>query len=364
MRSLPKGLVILTSDFPPSFGGIQRTAERLASVAHELGVRVAVVAAASSGDAAFDRALPYPVLRYHATSLAGSLQPMAKLTRRAVRMVRADRLVATIWSPPGLAAVLLRLTGLRIPVTVIAHGTDIANQNGLLRRTLLRAVLQGTDVVACSRFTAGLVAERGIPSVRVANLGSSPVRSAGAERAEVPTVLMAGRLVRRKGYDKVIEAVAQLALRFPTLQLIVVGDGPDRARLESLVRELDIDAIVHFQGRASDEELAAWYERAWCFAMPNRTEGTDVEGFGLVFLEAALHGTPSIGGRDSGAEDAIADGVSGYIVDGRDTAAVRIALDRLLSDRDLVERLGRAAKERVERDFTWERYTTDVLTGG
>ncbi len=111
-----------------------------------------------------------------------------------------------------------------------------------------------------------------------------------------------------------------------------------------------------------DEELSAYYNAADVFVMPNREEGTDVEGFGIVFLEANACSKPVIGGRSGGAVDAIADGESGYLVDPSSPQAIAEAASRLLTDPALARRMGEAGRERARREFSWERAARQVHT--
>src|SRR5581483_2014077 len=152
-----------------------------------------------------------------------------------------------------------------------------------------------------------------------------------------------------------IEALPMLRDRLGSVQLEIIGNGPDRERLEQLATQCGVAEHVRFRGAVSDEERDAAYARAWCFAMPTRTEGDDVEGFGIVYLEAAMARLPSIGGSGSGAEDAIADGVTGFVVDGNDRAAVANALLQLLSNPERARAMGEAGCRRALTEFTWKQ---------
>jgi len=352
--------VFVTSDFPPDAGGIQRVTERLAASGTQAGHDIFVIAPAADGDAAYDAAAPFRVVRYPRRGGIAKYLTIAYTVWRATRTIRPRSIVAMTWNPPALALAPLRLL-LRAPLTVLAHGTEIATQNGILRRALLRLALRGADVVANSGFTAGLLRERGITRVRIVHPGADRVDLGDAPRAEAPTILCAGRLIARKGYDRVIAAMPAVVARIPGAQLIVVGDGPDRVRLEALAAESSAAEHIRFLGRVNDAVLAHAYASAWCFAMPNRRDGNDVEGFGIVFLEAALHGLPAIGGRDSGADDAIVDGVTGRLVDGESIGAVTDALIDVLGDRERALRMGALARTRAQTTFTWERYAEQLL---
>jgi phosphatidylinositol alpha-1,6-mannosyltransferase len=163
------------------------------------------------------------------------------------------------------------------------------------------------------------------------------------------------RLVPRKGFDVLIEAAARLAPSRPDLLVAIGGSGRDRERLERRAGELA--APVRFLGRVDEADLPGLYGAADVFAMVcrNRWLGLEQEGFGIVFLEAAAAGVPQIAGDSGGSAEAVADGVTGLVVDDPDDAAqVADALGRLLDDPDLRRRMGAAARERVERDFAYD----------
>jgi len=220
---------------------------------------------------------------------------------------------------------------------------------------------RSTAVVANSSFTRGLLALVGIVgNVRVVPCGVDERIVKRKENLE-PTVLSVGRLVPRKGFDRMIEAIAALVPAFPTLQYVIIGQGPDRARLESAVRERGLGQHVSFRGSVNDDELMAAYGSAWCFALPARRIRDDVEGFGIVYLEAAMAELVSVGGRDSGASDAIADGETGLLVDGNDAIELTEVLRTLLADRQLARRMGKEARRRAVSGFGWARVARSVL---
>jgi phosphatidyl-myo-inositol dimannoside synthase len=352
-------VVIVTGDFPPDHGGIQRYCERLAGELSAAGRSVEVVAPDRIGAAAYDATLPYRVRRIAARSTLRLVFEMARMTKAAVRESGAERVIAMSWNPAGIAA---RLVAPASRITLLAHGSEIARQAGHLRPTALRAVMRGTDVVANSRFTAWLLAERGIAGARIVPCGVDPVdQPASGGRAALPTILSVGRLVRRKGYDRLVEALAHLGDRLPDARLVIAGDGPDRSYLDELARRHGVEARVEFLGAIDDVELARRYAEAWCFAMPSRREGFDVEGFGIVFLEAAMRGVPALGGTGSGAEDAIEHGRTGLLVDPNDAGAIAEALAELLLSPERSLAMGAAARRRALEGYSWRSVTERVM---
>jgi phosphatidylinositol alpha-1,6-mannosyltransferase len=285
---------------------------------------------------------------------------MDRAMTRAERRVGDGVVIASSWFPAGLVAARRRI-GSRGKLAVMAFGSEIARQDTRPRRFAMRSVFSRADaVISISRFTSEELRVAGVvrPPV-LAGCGVDP----GTFRpnpGRIPTILSVGRLVRRKGFDRVINALPFLRQRFGDVRYEIVGDGPDRTYLAELARGLGVESAVVFHGAADDAATRAAYERAWCFALPVRREGHDVEGFGLVYLEAATARLPSLGGRGSGADDAIVHGTTGLLVDGRADAEVAKALDVLLCDGRLRSALGNAAYERAVREFSWDRVTAAI----
>jgi phosphatidyl-myo-inositol dimannoside synthase len=246
-----------------------------------------------------------------------------------------------------------------LPYYLFAHGVELLIPlYGDLPAWRREDFEQAAAVIANSRATAALAQERlGLgttPVVVNPSVGPRPPASAIEPRAielrgrlpiaGSPVLLSVGRLVARKGFDLVLRSVADLRHECPALTYLVAGDGPERPHLEALVRELDLAAHVQFLGAIDETTKWAAYDVCDLFVMPNRVlGGVDFEGFGIVFLEAALSGRPAIGGRTGGAADAIADGTTGLLVDPEEPGALTLAIRRLLADAPLRQRLGSAA---------------------
>jgi phosphatidylinositol alpha-1,6-mannosyltransferase len=357
--------ILLTSDFPPSRGGIQRYLERLAEHLQASGAQVTVVAPATEGSAASDAGRRYRVVR---VPCRGRISAVLYLLGGLLfaRLKAPDEVsVASSWFPAGVAAALLPRT-FRGRLAVLAHGTELASRGNVARSVLMRWVFRRADIViANSRFTARRARAAGVRgAIGVAYCGVDPATVPRLPAAE-PTILSVGRLIARKGFDRTIEAVALLSERFPALRYELAGDGPDRTRLEALARDFRVTGHVRFLGEIDDAALRSAYERAWCFAMPSRTDGDDVEGFGIVYLEAAMAALPVVAGRGSGAAEAVVDKVTGLLVDPGDPHAIAAALHELLADPEHARSLGEAGRARALADFTWEHNARTVarLTG-
>jgi phosphatidyl-myo-inositol dimannoside synthase len=360
---VPRTLIV-TNDFPPRVGGVQQYVWNAAS--HLPADRVAVVAPNWPGWREHDRALPFPVERFPTTFL----WPSHDLLTRVRMAARAHRAEVVLFGH-GLPLALLG-PRLDLPYVVATHGTEYwfaltPALHGLLRRAASRA----RRVLAVSRFTGrtirtavpqhvpvsllppGVDAERFRPGTPDA--GDEIRRRHGIAPGR-PLVVCVSRLVRRKGQDVLIDALPAIRRREPDAALLLVGGGPDWERLERLAAE---SLTVTFAGEVSDDDLPAYHAAADVFAMPcrSRLAGLEVEGFGIVFLEAAAAGRPAVAGDSGGAAEAVRDGETGLVVDGRHPGQVAEAIGALLADPHRADAMGKAGRERVERLFTWPRLT-------
>jgi phosphatidylinositol alpha-1,6-mannosyltransferase len=170
-----------------------------------------------------------------------------------------------------------------------------------------------------------------------------------------PTIVAIGRFVPRKGQDVLIAALPQVRAAVPGTRLLLVGTGRDRRRLERLARRHCPDGVV-FAGRVPWDELPAHHRVGTVFAHPNRSRwgGLEQEGFGVVFLEAQACGVPVVAGRSGGSPEALVDGRTGVLVEGRDRTAVADALVGLLTDGDRRRAMGVAGRAWVERSWSWD----------
>jgi phosphatidylinositol alpha-1,6-mannosyltransferase len=174
--------------------------------------------------------------------------------------------------------------------------------------------------------------------------------------ANRPTVISVGRLVHRKGQDRLIEALPKVLESIPDAALVLVGEGPYRKRLDALVKKYDLSKHVFFIGRINFAQLPNYICMGDVFAMPSRSRlfGLEVEGLGIVYLEASSCGLPVIGGASGGAPDAVIDGETGFVVDGNDLNAISTQIVKLLSDAKLRQNMGERGREWAIESWRWE----------
>jgi phosphatidylinositol alpha-1,6-mannosyltransferase len=305
-------------------------------------------------------------------TVGSAVGPYFRLIRRLLTLCRREKIRQIHCGkvlPEGWAALCLKLT-LRLPYLVFAHGEEITT--GFLSRRL-RFVLplvykQASAVIANSENTKKILLGLGVPEHKVFVLHPSvPVEQfefacEDGERirkrhdlGEGPVLLTVGRLQKRKGHDRTIQALPRLVEAFPGLRYVIVGTGEERESLAELAERLGVADNVVFSGLVTDDDLPGYYGACDLFLMPNRNENSDIEGFGIVFLEAAAAGKPAIAGASGGAGEAVVDGVTGLLVDGERSDAVSLAVKRLLHDPAGARRMGAAGYERVTKEFTYDR---------
>ncbi|WP_028932965.1 glycosyltransferase family 4 protein [Pseudonocardia spinosispora] len=359
--------LLVTNDFPPRAGGIQ---SYLAELAARLPAgELVVYAPAWPGAAEFDAEAPYQVYRH-----PGSLMlPVPSVANTATRLAR-EHGCETVWF--GAAAPLALLgPGLRRGAGVTrlvasTHGHEVGWSMLPAARQALRRIGNTTDVVTVvSRYTRRRFAAAFGPLAALEYLPSGidtdrfrPDPSARAELrsryglGDRPVVSCLSRLVARKGQDMLIAALPEIRRRVPGATLLLVGDGPYGDRLRVLAREHGVADHVVFTGPVSWEELPAHHTVGDVFALPCRTRGRglDVEGLGIVLLEASASGLPVVAGDSGGAPETVRRGQTGEVVDGRDVASLAATVADLLADPDRASALGAAGREWMRESWQWD----------
>jgi glycosyltransferase involved in cell wall biosynthesis len=244
-----------------------------------------------------------------------------------------------------------------IPCSVTIHGLDILYDKALYR-LWRRVFLRGFRAYICISEATRLAAQRlHIPPQRihVIGVGIDAVDRSGVQpERDMNTVLFVGRLVRRKGLSWfVTDVLPALASRYPDVRLIVLGDGPERASVASAAKLHGVAERIEWLGAAGDDEKELWFSKAAVCVMPNVVVASDMEGFGIVALEAAAAGCPVVASDLEGLRDAVTDGESGMLVRSGDAGAWLAALDERLGDSRINAALGDRARCHVRRARGW-----------
>ena len=362
--------LVITNDFPPRPGGIQ-------TFGYEIVRRfepdsVTVLTSDWEGAAEFDAAQDFKVIRANTKTLLPSKSTLA-MAREIVVSENITRVLFGAAAPLGLLAAPLRKLGVKNIVGMTqGHETGWAMTPGT--KQALRKIGNDTDYLTyISEYTHKKIAKalspeaasrmrRIVPGVNVTEFSPTNSSFGNQLRAELgwtdrPVIVCVSRLMARKGQDELIRALPEVHETSPMASLIIVGEGPYRKDLVSLVKKFGLEEFVHLTGKVSQGELSKWYAAGDIFAMPCRTRmgGWDVEGLGIVFLEGSATGLPVIAGDSGGAIDAVLDGETGYLVNGTNTSEIAQRISYLISNPDVAKRMGEAGRNWVSQEWTWDQ---------
>ncbi len=358
--------LVVTNDFPPRQGGIQTFVAAL--LARRPPESLVVLASRSPGWEAYDAELPYQVVRQP----TGMLLPTRTAAQAAVHLARTHHCDTAFFgaaAPLGLLAPALRAAGVRHLVGA-THGHETGWVALPGSRQVMQRIASGLDVVTCiSDYTRGRLAPALSGRTRLAQLSPgvdvdqfTPDADGTAVRErygldDAPVVVCVSRLVARKGQDVLVAGWPRVLARHPDARLLIVGGGPLENSLRRAVQARRLADSVVFTGSVEPAELPAHYAAGDVFAMPCRTRraGLDVEGLGMVFLEAAACARPVVAGTSGGAPETVREGVTGHVVDPRSPAAVADTIANLLADPGRARALGLAGRAWVEERWSWSR---------
>ena len=363
-------VLLVTNDFPPRRGGIQSYLVELVTRLADTGEHSLTVYAPQWKDAdTFDAdAAGYQVVRHPGTLML----PVPTVDNRMRRLI-TERGIDTVWfgaaAPLGLLAQRARHAG-ATRVLASTHGHEVGWSMLPVARSVLRRIGDESDTVTfVSRYTRGRFASAFGSHAALEHLppgvDTDRFRPDSASRAELraryalgdrPTVLCLSRLVPRKGQDMLIRALPSIRQRVDGAALVIAGGGPYFATLRELAERLGVSEHVTFTGGIPAADLPAYHAMADVFAMPCRTRGAglDVEGLGIVFLEASATGVPVVAGSSGGAPETVQHNKTGIVVDGRSVNQIADAVSDLLADPDRAAAMGAAGRDWATAHWRWD----------
>lgn len=369
--------LVVTNDFGPRSGGIETFIHGLLAQASKNQQRNFVVLTSRQDPQGevitFDQKMWEENRIKVVRDTARVLLPTRRLAKAATDLFVAHKCENVIFgasAPLGLLAKSLRKAGAK-HIVALTHGHEVWwARMPLFSAALRRIGAQADQMTYLGEFTRGAVANVLLredhsklvhlpPGVDLTRF-TPGVKSVELQKkwgiADAPVIVSIGRLVARKGSDQLIKAMPDVLQQFPKSKLLLVGTGNYQKRLEKLVRNLKIQDSVIFAGRVEHELLPDYYRLGDIFAAPCRSRygGLEVEGLGIVYLEASACGVPVIAGKSGGAPDAVLDGKTGLLVNGRDHREVGAAVIKLLSDQPLRQQMGANGRVWMEQLWSWE----------
>ena len=356
--------LLVTNDYPPKVGGIQ---SYLWEIYRRLPQDKVVVYTTPHPDSeSFDQKQTHKIIR----SKQRVLLPTRQVANQIRSLAEVENIDFIMYDPAVPIGILGPKIG--IPYGVILHGAEVTIPGRVpIARSLIANVLQHAKLVVTagdySTKEAIRAAKQNLPVCVIPpgvdidrfkpldKQARSTIRERFNFKDDDEVILTLSRLVPRKGMDVLISATSELMKTRPRVHLLIAGTGRDLRRLKALAQSTN--APVTFLGFVSDNEVAELYGIADVFGMICRVRwgGLEQEGFGIVFLEAAACGVPQIAGRSGGADEAVLEGETGFVVDNpTDSNAVKQALEKLLTDSETRQEMGRNSRARAEKEFSYD----------
>jgi len=357
--------LLITIDFPPRTGGV---ANYLANFSKNLPPDKIIVLANQNANAHhFDGHQNYKIIREQLfyKHLWPKWLKTYSLAKKIIKKEKIEQIIISHILPMGYIALMLKL-----PFIVILHGYDIMNaQKTSWKKYWATQILkQARHIIVNSHNTQNQVLNLAISQNKITIVYPCPnIKPEQLNEHERQTIkneldlhhkkilLSVGRLTPRKGFDKVIEALPEVLKQIPNLIYIIVGNGSDKNRLEKLAEDLKVRGNLIIAEDIPNSNLSSFYDLANIFIMPARQIGEDIEGFGIVYLEANLFGKPVIAGKSGGVEDAVIDNQTGILVNPESVQEISQAILKLFNNPELANKLGVQGKERVLREFQWPK---------
>ena len=364
-------VLLVTNDFGPRAGGIETFVMGLLERVPKGEVIVYTSHQSSTGE--YDRRWRDEYGVEVVRDKSSILLPTPRVIRNLQKLIRRRNL-STVWfgaaAPLGVSARWLRKAGAQ-HIVALTHGHEVWWSKVWPFSWAISEIARSVDVVTyLGDFTHQAIARRfkdknkltkiapGIDTEHFRPLDGRELREKYgiADRA---TIVSVGRLVHRKGQDRLVEAMPLVLKEIPEAHLVFIGEGPHRKRLDELVKKFKLENHVTFIGRIQYSDLPRHFSLGDIFAMPSRSRlfGLEVEGLGIVYLEASACGLPVVGGNSGGAPDAVKEGITGFVVDGNKLPEIADRIITLLKDDELRNQMGNAGRSWAMEEWQWKRWS-------
>ena len=348
--------LIVTRAFPPELGGMQSLMWGLTKEMSK-NFMIKVFADYQNNHKEFDKKENFSIERVGGIKFLRKIRK-AQLINEYLKENKVQGIIADHWKS-------LELINTDKKKYCLIHGKEINHPKGSSLNNRVVKVLNSVEkVIANSEYTKNLAIDSGVKKgkIVVINPGVDPVNELNKKSLEKvesllkvksPRLITVSRFDKRKNHEKVIMALRNLKQKYPDIVYICIGYGDEEDNLKKLVKELDLNLQVMFFKDISDDLKNALIAKSNIFVMPSIIHKKSVEGFGIVYLEAAQYGIPSLGGKDGGASDAIDHNKTGLICDGNNLEDIYSSLDSMIENKKYIE-FGKNAKEYVSK-FEWKK---------
>lgn len=376
MENVYKKILLVTNDFGPRAGGIETFVigllERIKG--HEVTVFTSQQGDTSVYDQQWIDKFGVRVIRDQSKILL----PSWRVTRAAKKIVAAKNIDVVVFgaaAPLALMSPSLRKSGVK-KIIALTHGHEVWWAKIFPFRLAIKRIGKNVDhLTYLGEFTRQAISKpltrksatdmvKIAPGIDTAHFIPQP--DAMQKRKELglqdkKIIISVGRLVHRKGQDNLIQAMPAVLKKIPNAHLLLVGEGPYRKHLEKLVMKSSLEQNVTFAGRIMYDKLPSYLSAADLFAMPSRSRffGLEVEGLGIVYLEASACGIPVVAGNSGGAPDAVLEGVTGLCVDGTNIEQITAAIVEICSDAERASHMGAAGRNWIVNQWRWDIWSKE-----
>jgi phosphatidylinositol alpha-1,6-mannosyltransferase len=371
-----KKILLITNDFGPRTGGIETFVIGL--LERITGHQVIVFTCKQGNTDVYDQHwldnFGVKIIRDRSKILLPSL----RVTLAAKKIAEANNIDVVIFgaaAPLALMSLSLRKSGVK-KIIALTHGHEVWWAKVFPFNLAIKRIGKGVDhLTYLGEFTRQAIAEaltsesakvmvKIAPGIDTAHFIPQP--DSFNKRIELglqdkKIIISVGRLVHRKGQDRLIEAMPAILDKIPSAHLLIVGEGPYKDHLQKLVKKLSLNENVTFAGRVLYDKLPSYLSAADVFAMPSRSRffGLEVEGLGIVYLEASACGIPVVAGNSGGAPDAVLEGVTGFCVDGSDTEHIASAVIKVCSNAERASEMGAAGRNWIVDQWRWDIWSKE-----
>ena len=377
----PRPILLVTNDLGPRAGGIETF---ILGLLEQLdGNQIVIYTSSQPGDRAFDAQLLAKFGIIVVRDGAKILLPTPRVNRSVAKVLRKYQ-SQYVWfgaaAPLAWMAPVLRRAGAKRLVS-LSHGHEVWWSTLPPFTWIMRHIGNSLDAIGyLGSFTRNAMSAavgkhvslvRIAPGIDLRHFTPGEKDSglmAKYQLADRKVIISVGRLVHRKGQDKLIEAMPEIVRAVPNALLLLIGQGPYKEHLEKLVEQTQMGAHITFVGRLTYAELPLYIRLGDIFAMPSRSRffGLEVEGLGIVYLEASACGLPVVAGDSGGAPDAVIEGETGEVVDGTSTSEIAATISTLLLDPSTCKAMGEKGRAWIEAEWDWKMWGakfSDLLLG-
>lgn len=370
-------ILIPAFDYKPQNGGVATYTYELALELQKQKHDILVLAPHRPGADDFDKTSGLDTVRYSSPQKALlAFKKLPAIIAKQTADFNPDIIFCPLWFPDAASTHLTLKLFPKTPLFIAAHGTELSTANTSLLQTLrnflLKSVKQKTfkkakNIFAVSHNTKNIILEQ-YPELKHKTLVVSNGVNLDIYRkikipqptTDAPRLLTVSRLIPSKGIDSVLYSLPDVIKIHPQLKYTIVGSGPDKGRLQDLIRHLQLENHAQLVGFKTQEELVHIYNSNDLFILLSKSSPPHIEGFGLVFLEAAACELPSLGARSGGIPDAVLDGHTGWLIDTQNTCDITHKLLDILADRQLLKTVAQSARENAQLK-TWQHSVEKIL---